>query len=40
MGRAVQVSWRHASSSGTNNATLPITITAGSNPTWCQWWSR
>ena len=29
-----------SSSSGSNTANLPITITAGSNPTWCQWWPR
>jgi len=37
---AVSFTLTASSSSGTNNATLPITITAGSNPTWCQWWSR
>ena len=29
-----------SSSSGSNTANLPITITAGNNPTWCQWWPR
>jgi len=29
-----------SSSSGSNTASLPITIIAGNNPTWCQWWPR
>ena len=37
---AVSFTLTASSGSGTNNTSLPITITAGSNPTWCQWWPR
>jgi len=29
-----------SSTNGTNSASLPVTITAGGNPTWCLWWPR